>query len=240
MSMTNISPHTSGEFNAAMDRLRHLILKVGGIAEDHVAASAKVLDSRDTETAKKVIGSDYRINAMELKVDEECAGIMALRQPVARDLRTVIVALKVITDIERIGDEAQKIAKQVLAMGQVEIPVEMQRELNELGKIVIGMLRKSLDGFARTEPDMLNELQEKDKEVDSRCNMVMNEFKEAVVARPADVDLLLNAVRCARSLERIGDHACNIGEQVVYLAEGKDIRHADAVEEAGIKAAPVS
>lgn len=228
--MADLNLHTSGEFNASMDHLRHLILKVGGIAEDHVAAAVKVLDSRDVETAKKVAKSDYRINALELEVDEECAGIMALRQPVARDLRTVIVALKVITDIERIGDEAQKIAKQVLEIGQTGIPVEIQSELNELGKIVIGMLRKSLDGLARIETNVLAELREKDKEVDNLCNAVVDGFMEAVGRRPADVEPLLNAVRCARSLERIGDHACNIGEHVVYLAEGRDIRHAAAVK----------
>ncbi len=225
MGVVDINDHTSVRFTAALDRMQSMVLKMGGLAEERVAAVVRALHTRDTETAKMVAKSDHQINSLEMEIDEECANILALRQPVARDLRMVITVLKAITDLERIGDEAQKIAKQILEMGQTEIPADVQRELNALGKHASGMLRKALDGFARTQAGVLDELKIQDRKVDSECNAVADAFAAAVAKRPADIQLLLSALWCARSLERIGDHAKNIGEYVVYLVEGKDIRH---------------
>ena len=217
--------HSSTQFAAEFGQMRDLVLKMGGLAEERVAAVVKSLDVRDAEAAQRVAGSDHQINALELRIDRECANILALRQPVARDLRTVITALKIITDLERIGDEAQKIAKQILEMGQTELPSSVQQELNRLGAHVYGMLQTALDGFARTRTDVLKELKIRDHEVDYECNEVVSALARAATSRSADIQSLLNALWCARALERIGDHAKNIGEYVVYLVDGKDIRH---------------
>lgn len=223
--MENASDHTSQQFAGAIDHVRDLVLKMGGLAEERVATVVKALSTRDEETARMVEGSDHQINALELQIDEECANILALRQPVARDLRLVIVVLKVITDLERVGDEAQRIAKQLLELGHTEIPPVMQRELDRLGRHASDMLRKALDSFVRSQTGAISELKLQDRKVDSEFNSVMEAFETAVSKRPADVQPLLNVLWCARSLERIGDHAKNIGEYVVYLAKGKDIRH---------------
>ena len=225
MNNKEISDHTSAQFTAALDDMRDLVLKMGGLAEERVATVVKVLDTRDIDMAKKVAKSDYQINALEMQIDEECMNILALRQPVARDLRMVIAALKVITDIERIGDEAQKIAKQVIEMGQTEFPANVQSALNKLGTHASLMLKKALDGFARTQIEVLSELKAQDHEVDNECNIVVEALVVAIGKYPADIHPLLSALWCARALERIGDHAKNIGEYVVYLVEGKDIRH---------------
>ncbi len=225
MSSTDISDHTSAQFAFALDRLRNMALKMGGLAEERVATVVKALETRDVEAVKMVVESDYQINALEITIDGQCANILALRQPVARDLRMVLTVLKVIIDLERVGDEAQKIAKQVVEMGQAQIPLSVQQELNKLGRHVSNMLRKALDGFARTQTGVLDELKVQDRKVDRECSAVVKAFTIAVVERPADIGVLLNALWCARSLERIGDHAKNIGEYVVYLVGGKDIRH---------------
>ncbi len=225
MAVADLSNHTSARFTAALDRMRDMMLKMGGSVEVRVSKVVKALDTRDVETARMVAKSDYQINALELEIDEECANILALRQPVARDLRMVIAVLKVITDLERIGDEAQKIAKQILEMGQAEIPANLQQELNKIGRHTSNILHNALDGFARTQTGVLSKLTAWDREIDSECNAAVNAFIDAVAERPVDIKLLLNALWCARSLERIGDHAKNIGEYVVYLVEGKDIRH---------------
>ena len=223
--MESASDHTSPQFAVAIDRIRDLVVKMGGLAEERVATVVRALSTRDQETARMVAGSDYQINALELEIDEGCANILALRQPVARDLRLVIVVLKVITDLERVGDEAQRIAKQLLELGQTEIPPVMQRELDRLGKHASDMLRKALDSLVRSQAGTFSELQVQDRKVDSEFNSVMDVFETAVSERAADIPSLLNVLWCARSLERIGDHAKNIGEYVEYLAKGKDIRH---------------
>ena len=225
MAVADISDHTSAQFTASLERTHSLMLKMGGSVEERVAAVVKALETRDLEAAKMVAESDYQINALELKIDEKCANILALRQPVARDLRMVIAVLKIITDLERIGDEAQKIAKQILDMGQTELPAGLQQELGKIGKNTSRMLRKVLDSFARTQTGVHNKLTAWDREADDTYKAAINAFTAAVTERPTDVKLLLRALWCARSLERIGDHAKNIGEYLVYLVEGKDIRH---------------
>ena len=225
MMATEISDLTSSQLAAALERVHGMMLKMGGAVEERVEAVVEALDTRDPEAARKVAGSDYQINAQETIIDEKCANILALRQPVARDLRMVIAVLKIITDLERIGDEAQKIAKQILEMGQSDLPVDLKHQLSTIGKHTSQMLRKALDSFARTQTGAHDTLAAWDREVDSTYKAAINAFTVAVAERPADVKPLLNALWCARSLERIGDHAKNIGEYVVYLVEGEDIRH---------------
>ena len=220
-----MSEHTSARFESAMSGLHSMALRMGGVVEEKVAFSADVLRTRDTEKARLVAKSDYQVNKLELQIDEACTQILALRSPLARDLRMVLVTLKAITDLERIGDEAQRISKQVLEMGGVEIPPGIQQDLNYIGEQTTDMLRKALDSFARVRPAVHDELQHQDRIVDSKCNAVIEAFKLAVTEPGTDIQPLISALWCARSLERIGDHAKNIAEYVVYLAEGKDIRH---------------
>ena len=225
MSASDISNHISAGFNAEMGNLRNKVLKMGGVVEERVTLVVKALQTRDTEVVKLVAKSDHQVNELEIKIDKACSSIFALRNPVARDLRMVIAVSKIITDLERVGDEAQRIAKQILEMGQTEIPAGIQQELNKLGKHANGMLHKALDSFARSRIGALKELKDQDRKVDSEYNVVVDAFITAVSQPAADIRSLLSALWCARALERIGDHSKNISEYVVYVAEGKDIRH---------------
>ena len=225
MSAGGMTEHTSARFESTLNGLHSMALKMGGVVEEKVTFSVNVLRTRDIEKAKLVAKSDYQVNRLELQIDEACTHILALRSPLARDLRMVLAILKAITDLERIGDEAQRISKQVLEIGKAEIPPGIQQDLNYIGEQTTDMLRKALDGFARIRPAVHDELQHQDHLVDDRCNAVIEAFKLAAAEPETDIRLLLSALWCARSLERIGDHAKNIAEYVVYFAEGKDVRH---------------
>ncbi len=207
-----------------MSGLHSMALKMGGLVEERVTFSVNVLRTRDIEKASLVAKSDYQVNRLELQIDAACAQILALRNPLARDLRMILVTLKAITDLERIGDEAQRISKQVLEMGKAEIPPAIQQDLDYIGGQTADMLHKALDSFARVHV-VHSELQQQDRIVDDKCNAVIEAFKLAVTQPGTDIQSLLSALWCARSFERIGDHAKNIAEHVVYLVEGKDVRH---------------
>ena len=200
-------------------------MKMGGVVEERVSVSVNVLQTRDIKKAKLVVKSDYQVNRLEMQIDEACTNILALRNPLAGDLRTVFVTLKVITDLERIGDEAERISKQVLDMGETEIPAAIQQDLDYVGAQIVDMLHKALDSFARINLEAHNDLQVQDRIVDSRCNAIIDAFKVAVAESAGDIQPLISVLWCARALERIGDHAKNIAEYVVYMAEGRDIRH---------------
>jgi phosphate transport system protein len=162
---------------------------------------------------------------MEMAIDDECATIIARRQPTASDLRLVIAIIKVNRDLERIGDEASKVARQAIRMSEDGMSPSNCVEIRHIGALVGIMLRKALDAFARLDVTQAVEVVKGDVEVDKEYGSAMRSLVTFMVEDPRSIGVILNEMWALRSLERIGDHACNIAEHVVYLVEGLDVRH---------------
>jgi len=230
MDKLNLDQHISKQFNRELDDVRHRVLTMGGLVEEQVGNAVKALVNNDPALAKMVIDGDRRINDMEKAIDEECNLILARRQPAASDLRLVISIVKTITDLERIGDEAGRIARLAVRLSDRDRAGKNYRELESLGRHVQSMVRDGLDGFARLAPEVAVKLALEDEAVDAEYDAIMRQNITYMMEDPRNVRRTLDASFVARSLERIGDHAKNIGEYVVYLVEGKDLRHASIEE----------
>ncbi len=223
-SIGEIGSHTATQFSDDLEAMCSLVLEMAGLVEKRLSEVIAALHKGDVKQAKHVAQSDHKVNIMEVRVDAECTKILALHQPVARDLRLVTTALKMIADLERIGDEAQKIAKQVAIIEQSHIAKSLLQRVEVLGNTVTSMLRLALDSFARLE-DSSTKLHRQDQVLDDECQAVMSALLSEMSECPSDVQPLLSVIWCVRALERIGDHAKNISEYTVYLLAGKDIRH---------------
>ena len=193
--------HISGQFNAELESLRNQLLAMGGQVEQQLTTALDALMKLDSGVAESIVRNDAEINQMEMTIDDECATIIARRQPTASDLRLVITIIKVNRDLERIGDEAAKVARQAVQLSEGGMSPSSFVEIRHIGALVGVLLRQSLDAFARLDVTKAIEVVRGDAEVDKEYGSAM------------------------RSLERIGDHACNIAEHVVYLVKGLDVRH---------------
>ncbi len=220
-----IGQHISQRYNDELEDIRNKVLQMGGLVESQAGKAVKALLEHDQELAKAVANADEEVNQMEVNIDEECTRVIARRQPTASDLRLVIAVVKVITDLERIGDEAEKIARYSKKLAKKPNVVGMHSELSHLSKLVLGMLHDSLDAFARLDDDEAVKILEREvrinKEVDNLSRLLITFMMED----PRHIKNALRVSWCARSLERIGDHAQNICEYVIYLVKGKDVRH---------------
>lgn len=217
--------HISAGFNTELESLRNQMLAMGGKVEQQLSAAMEALMQMDTGEAELIVNRDAEVNQMEMAIDNECATIIARRQPTASDLRLVIAIIKVNTDLERIGDEAAKVAKQVLRMADDGVSPSNFIEIRHIGELVATMLRRALDAFARLDVTQAVEVVKCDAEVDKEYGTAMRSLVTFMVEDPRDIGVILNEMWGLRSLERIGDHACNIAEQVVYLVQGMDVRH---------------
>ena len=177
------------------------------------------------ELAREAIDADIQINSLEMSIDEECIEIIALRQPTAGDLRLVTAILKTITDLERIGDEATSIARMAQNLSQKDRPKKNYRELHVLGNQVRGMLRDALDAFARFDVDQALRVAGEDENVDSEYESIIRQLITYMMEDPRAVTRVIDMMWSARSLERIADHAHNVCKHIIYLVEGKDVRH---------------
>ena len=230
-SAKNLRPHTATQFDDDLDTMCKLVMEMGGMVEKRVIAAMAALNDSNAVQAKGIVKSDYMVNELEVEIDGECTRILALHQPVARDLRLVTTTLKMIADLERIGDEARKIAKQVSVIDQGGAPEDILQNVQSVSDEVIEMVHIALDGFARQE-DKMGTLKQRDKMVDEKCQSVMNLTLSEMAHRPDNIKQLLSIIWCIRSLERIGDHAKNIGEYTNYMLGGEDVRyHAKARKE---------
>lgn len=229
--VTNNSQHISQQFENELQDIRSRVMAMGGLVEQQVSNAMEALITGDTEMAREVISTDEQVNAMELSIDEECIQIIALRQPTASDLRLVTGIEKTITDLERIGDESVRIARMALNLSEKDRPKRNYRELQSLGHHVRGMLRDSLDAFARLDSQMALRIAKEDSEVDDEYEGILRLLMTYMMEDSRQVSRVVDMMWSARSLERIGDHANNICEHIIYLVEGKDVRHLD-IEEA--------
>jgi len=217
--------HISAKFNAELESLRNQMLAMGGKVEQQLEAALDAMMKKDSGEAEHIINGDSEVNQMEMAIDGECATIIARRQPTASDLRLVIAVIKVNTDLERIGDEAAKVAKQVVRMSDDGVSPSNLIEIRHIGALVSNMLRRALDSFARLDVSQAVDVVKCDVEVDKEYATAMRSLVTFMVEDPRDIGVILNEMWALRSLERIGDHACNIAEHVVYLVQGLDVRH---------------
>ena len=222
--------HISRQFNQELDMLRQDVMAMGGLAEEMVREAIKALVDGDTVKAQQVIDMDDQVNEMEKEIDAQSTMILARRQPTASDLRLVLTIIKTVNDLERIGDEAEKIARIAVRLADNDRPRGNYVELENMGNTVRGMLHDALDGFARMLPEVAIELVREDEKVDAEYEGLLRQYYTHLVEEPRNTRRVLDCIWIARSLERIGDHAKNIGEYIIYLVEGKDVRHAPVEE----------
>lgn len=233
MSTVKLHQHISKRFDTELENIREQVLHVGGIVEQQLSDALDALMLQDMELADKVIVTEAKVNAMEVNVDEECTNLLARRQPAASDLRLIIAVIKTITDLERVGDEAQKIAKMSLDLNSRMPKRSHYTGMQSMGKHVLQMIGGSLDAFARMDSKEALRIARMEPESDDQYAALFRQQITYMMEDPRHITSSLDIIWCARALERIGDHARNICEYVIYFVEGKDVRHTslDEMEE---------
>jgi phosphate transport system protein len=219
--------HTDREYENDLKKLRESLLKMAGRVEEMIANSVKALVERDIELARRTIAADHLVNRAEVETDELCLVILAKRQPVASDLRFITLSLKMVTDLERIGDLAVNICERAIDLGQ-DAPLKPWVDVPRMAAIVQAMVRDSIDAFVAGDADRAQSVIERDRELDELYIRVFRELLSAMLANTSVVERGIHAQSVAKWLERMGDHATNLAEQVVFMVKGKDIRHMKA------------
>jgi len=223
--------HTSKQYDVELESVRAKVLEMGGLVEQQIVNALEALTSADVNLAKDVMERDTRVNALEVQVDEDCSHIIARRQPAARDLRMIMMMVKTITDLERIGDEATKIARTAQRIYEQDRMYKPRfNEIKSMVAIVREMLRTSLDSFARLDVSQTVEVAKQDEQVDEQFRAAMRQLITFMLEDPRTISMSLEVLFVAKAIERIGDHAKNISEYVVYMVKGKDVRHSSLEE----------
>jgi phosphate transport system protein len=225
MDATSLGPHISRRFNEDLEKLRTHVLQMGGLVEKQMSDAVVALVEGNGNLADEVSRNDHRVNAMEVAIDEECSRILATRAPAASDLRLIVAIIKTITDLERIGDEAEKVGYIAARLAVMERPTDRYREIKNLGRLVHQMLHSSLDAFARLDADAALKIVQDDRVVDEEYEAIQRQCITFMMEDPRTITRSIEVLWVSRALERIGDHAKNICEYVVYMVHGKDIRH---------------
>ena len=200
---------------------------MGGLVETQLSRAIAAIVSGDSELGLQVAKDDYKVNNLEVEIDEECSRILATRAPAAGDLRLIVAIIKTITDLERIGDEAEKIGFLASKLAGMDRPPDSYRELKNLGSHVSHMLRDAMNAFARLDVSEALEVVREDELVDDEYDAITRQCITFMMEDPRSIKRVMNVTWAARSLERIGDHAKNICEYVIYMVEGRDVRHTD-------------
>lgn len=217
--------HISQQFNAELEDVKNHMLEMGGVVEKQLNDAMIALTSFDSGLANSVLREEDNIDAMEVKIDEECNLILARRQPAASDLRLVLAIIKTVRDLERIGDESAKIARMAVKLSETVEFSEGILEFKHLGDKVEKMVSMSLDAFARYDAAAALEVAKDDAIVDNEYSSAMRSMITYMMEDPRSISRVLNLLWALRALERIGDHAQNVAEHVIYLVKGMDVRH---------------
>ena len=225
------SEHTFKQYDAELEAVRAKVLEMGGLVEQQIVNALEALVKADPKLAKEVMENDRRVNALEIQIDEDCSHIIARRQPAAGDLRMVMMMVKTITDLERIGDEATKIARTAQKIFDEDRMYKPRfTEIKSMVALVREMLRTALDGFARLDVSKTVEVAKQDELVDEQFRAAMRQLITFMLEDPRTISMSLEVLFVAKAIERIGDHAKNIAEYVVYMVKGKDVRHISVEE----------
>jgi phosphate transport system protein len=225
MEKSDLSQHISRRFNEDLEQIRGRVLAMGGFVEDQLAKAVTALVEGDSRLGESVVQDDFQVNAMEVTIDEECSRILATRAPAASDLRLIVAIIKAITDLERMGDECEKIGLIAACLAVEERPANKYREVKHLGRLVQSIVHDTLDAFARLDPDAALRVARMDKAVDEEYEAIQRQSITFMMEDPRNISRALDVMWIVRALERIGDHAKNICEYVIFMVHGKDIRH---------------
>lgn len=224
MENMNLNKHISGQFNAELDDIRNRVLTMGGLVERQLEQALNALSALDGELAQKVIAGDHQVNGMEVAIDEECARIIAKRQPAASDLRLVISITKTITDLERIGDACVRIAKTALDK-RLKNQQPLLVSIENMGRHATRMLHATLDALARMDAEVALELHKEDSKLDREYEGIIRQLMTYMMEDPRAIPEVLDVLWAARAVERVGDRCQNICEYIIYYVKGKDVRH---------------
>ena len=225
MEPADLGHHISRRFNEDLEKVRTRALQMGGFVEQQLQQAVTALVEGDSRLGEEVAHGDHQVNQMEVTIDEECGRILAMRQPTASDLRVVVAIIKTITDLERIGDEVEKVAMIASRLAGTEQPADKYREIRHLARLVIDMVHDALHAFARLNAEEALEIARRDRTVDEEYESIQRQNITYMMEDPRNIRRALDIMWVVRSLERVGDHAKNICEYIVYTVYGKDIRH---------------
>lgn len=227
MDKPTMSRHISGKFNEELEAVRNQVLSMGGLVEQQLRDSLHAIEKSDHDLAEQILRRDTKINALEVQIDEACVQIIAKRQPAASDLRLILAIFKTISDLERIGDEVERIAKVALESFNKD-QQEFMVSLENLGQLVLTMLHGVLDAFARMDLDSAYEVHQMDAQADRQYEGLTRQLMTYMMEDPRSIPKVMNVLWSARSLERIGDRCQNIAEYIIFFVKGKDVRHVSA------------
>jgi phosphate transport system protein len=222
----NDSAHLSSQFDEELGRLRTHVLQMGGLVETQVSAAIEAYASGEIASVKTIVETDRKVNDLEIAIDDDCAHVIARRQPTASDLRLVLGISKIVTDLERAGDEAKKIAKGVRRIYEAgHMPAQYGVGVRHIAEAALVMVRQSLDSFARLDVKVAESVIRADTDVDTEFKSIMRQLITHMMEDPRTITTSIDIIWIARAVERIGDHAKNIAEHVIYIVDGRDIRH---------------
>jgi phosphate transport system protein len=220
--------HTVKQFDVLLANLRNLVLEMGGLVEEQIQHAIQALDDEDLTAAREVVARDQVINGLQVKADEDCVSLIALRQPLGSDLRLIMSLSKIVTDLERIGDEAEKIARMTIKTydGDSSPPsAKLLRDVVPMAKLAQNMLHGCLDALARLDVEKAVEVAQGDDELDQEFQSALRRLITYMMEDPRTIGHAINVIFIVKALERIGDHSKNIAEYLIYLVKGKDVRH---------------
>jgi phosphate transport system protein len=221
-----MTEHASKQYDLDLGSIRSRVLAMGGLVESQIRRALDALAEGNQSLADEVIAADHRVNGMEVALDGDCSQLIVRRQPAAGDLRMIFAITKTVTDLERIGDEAQKIArmaKNIEERGGTQAPPMVQ--VRHAAEAAISMLRRTLDAFARPDADTAREVIRDDAGIDTEFRSILRQLITYMMEDPRTISTALEIVWIAKAIERIGDHAKNMAEYVIYIVEGTDVRH---------------
>ena len=224
--------HISTQFDAELSGISTRVLEMGGIVESQVARAIYALTHFSSEIAAEVLATEEKVNAMEVEIDRDLSTIIARRQPTARDLRLLIAISKTIANLERVGDEAARVARTVQRLINAGVSSRLRLPVNDLAyesELAVAQLRKALDAFARLDVEKAIEVLRQDDQIDQEFEGLMRKLITFMMEDPRTISSSIDLVFVAKAIERVGDHAKNLAEQIIYIVKGTDVRH-NAVE----------
>ena len=225
MDTSDLSHHIHSRYNAELEGIRTGVLQMGGLVEQQLLNGVRAVVHGDSRLGEEVSRLDYKVNAMEVAIDEDCSRVLATRAPTASDLRLIVAVIKTITDLERIGDETEKLGHAAARLSNPDRTADRYRELKHIGELVADMVAGALDAFARLDTQAALDIARRDRVIDEEYEAIQRQCITFMMEDPRAIRRTLDVLSLARALKRVGDHAKNICEYVIYMVLGKDIRH---------------